>query len=39
MPARRAASTFSFTPPIGNTKPVNVTSPVIAVSLRAGRPV
>jgi len=36
IPARRAASTFSFTPPIGSTKPVRVISPVIAVSARAG---
>ena len=31
-----AARTFSLTPPIGRAYPVNVTSPVIAVSLRAG---
>ena len=36
MPARRAASTFSLTPPIGSTSPVSVISPVMAVSLRAG---
>ena len=38
MPARRAASTFSLTPPIGSTRPVSVISPVMAVSLRAGSP-
>ena len=37
MPARCAASDFSFTPPIGSTWPVSVTSPVIATSLRTGR--
>lgn len=26
-PERRAASVFSFTPPIGSTRPVSVTSP------------
>ena len=36
MPARRAASTFSLTPPIGSTRPVSVISPVMAVSLRTG---
>ena len=36
MPARRAASTFSLTPPMGKTNPVRVISPVMAVSLRAG---
>ena len=39
MPARVAASTFSFTPPIGSTRPRSEISPVIAVSLRAVRPV
>jgi hypothetical protein len=36
-PARYAASTFSFTPPISSTLPRNVTSPVIATSRRTGR--
>ena len=35
-PARWAASTFSFTPPIGSTLPRSVISPVIATSRRAG---
>ena len=35
-PARCAASTFSFTPPIGSTLPRSVISPVIATSRRAG---
>ena len=39
MPARSAASTFSFTPPIGSTSPRRLISPVIATSLRTGRPV
>src|SRR6516225_3152183 len=39
MPARAAASTFSFTPPMGSTSPRSEISPVIAVSLRAVRPV
>ena len=39
MPARDAASTFSFTPPIGSTSPRREISPVIAVSLRTVRPV
>jgi hypothetical protein len=39
MPARVAASTFSFTPPIGSTRPRSEISPVIATSLRAVRPV
>ena len=39
MPARCAASVFSFKPPIGNTLPRSVTSPVIATSRRTGRPV
>ena len=38
MPARCAPSTFSFTPPIGSTRPRSVISPVIATSLRTGRP-
>ena len=33
MPARCAPSTFSFTPPIGSTRPRSVISPVIATSL------
>ncbi len=37
MPARTAPSTFSLTPPIGNTRPVRVISPVIATSFRTGR--
>ena len=36
-PARWAASTFCFTPPIGSTRPDSVTSPVIPTSLRTGR--
>ena len=39
MPARSAASTFSLTPPIGSTRPRRLISPVIATSLRTGRPV
>src|SRR5829696_1433716 len=39
IPARCAASAFSFSPPIGSTWPVSVISPVIAVSERTGRPV
>src|SRR5919206_502201 len=39
MPARWAASVFSFRPPIGSTLPRSVTSPVIATSRRTGRPV
>ena len=35
-PARWAASTFSFTPPIGSTLPRSVISPVIATSRRTG---
>src|SRR5438067_1611981 len=35
-PARCAARTFSFTPPIGSTLPRSVISPVIATSLRVG---
>ena len=34
---RCAASTFSFTPPIGRTSPRRVISPVIATSRRTGR--
>ncbi len=36
MPPRRAASSFSLSPPIGSTLPRRVTSPVIAMSLRTG---
>src|SRR2546425_11227862 len=36
-PARAAAVSFSFRPPIGSTRPRRVSSPVIAMSLRAGR--
>ena len=36
MPARSAASTFSLMPPIGNTSPRKLISPVIATSLRTG---
>ena len=36
MPARTAPSTFSLSPPIGSTRPESVTSPVIAMSCRAG---
>ena len=39
MPTRRAASTFSLTPPMGSTFPDSVISPVIAMSPRTGRPV
>ena len=38
MPARCAASTFSFSPPIGSTFPRSVTSPVIATSHLTGAP-
>ncbi|EAP91103.1 membrane-associated protein [Oceanicaulis sp. HTCC2633] len=38
-PPRRAASSFSFRPPIGRTRPRRVISPVIATSLRTGTPV
>ncbi len=38
MPARCAASSFCLTPPIGSTRPVSDTSPVIATSARTGRP-
>jgi hypothetical protein len=34
MPASYAAKTFSFIPPTGRTIPVNVISPVIAISFR-----
>ena len=36
IPPRCAARTFSFKPPIGNTRPRSVTSPVIATSWRIG---
>src|SRR5260364_399457 len=39
MPPRYAASSFSFNPPIGNTSPLRVISPVIAMSERTGMPV
>ena len=39
MPPRSAASSFSFSPPIGSTRPRSVISPVIATSLRTGMPV
>ena len=39
MPPRAAASSFSFRPPIGSTRPRNVISPVIATSCRIGMPV
>ncbi len=38
IPARWAASDFSFSPPTGSTWPVSVTSPVIATSLDTGWP-
>src|SRR3954463_15243476 len=38
IPLRWAASAFSFSPPIGSTCPVSVTSPVIATSSRTQRP-
>ena len=38
MPARCAASSFCFSPPIGSTRPVSDTSPVIATSERTSRP-
>ena len=38
IPARWAPSTFSFSPPIGSTRPRSVISPVIATSRRTGRP-
>ena len=37
-PARWAASSFCLTPPIGSTRPLRVTSPVIPTSDRTGRP-
>ena len=37
-PARCAASSFCFTPPIGSTRPFKVTSPVMPTSERTGRP-
>jgi hypothetical protein len=39
MPARSAANSFSFRPPIGSTRPRSVISPVIATSRRIGMPV
>ena len=39
MPPRAAASSFSFRPPIGSTRPRSVISPVIATSWRTGMPV
>ena len=36
--APRAASTFSFNPPIGSTSPRSVTSPVMATFRLTGRP-
>src|SRR6266571_1414011 len=36
IPARRAASSFSFNPPMGSTLPRNVISPVMAISRRTG---
>ena len=39
MPARNAANSFSFNPPIGKTLPNNVISPVMAISLETGIPV
>ena len=36
MSARCAASTLSFNPPIGSTRPRSVISPVMATSLRTG---
>ena len=38
MPARWAPSTFSLTPPIAITRPVRVSSPVIAMSFATARP-
>ena len=37
-PARWAASTFCFSPPIGSTRPCSVTSPVIPTFGRTERP-
>ena len=39
MPPRAAASSFSFSPPIGSTRPRRVISPVMARSRRTGMPV
>ena len=39
MPPRAAASSFSFRPPIGSTRPRSVISPVMAMSRRIGMPV
>ena len=39
IPAFHAAVVFSFSPPMGSTRPVSVSSPVIAVSRRTGCPV
>jgi hypothetical protein len=36
MPPRSAASSFSFTPPIGMTRPRSVISPVMHKSWRTG---
>src|SRR2546426_119410 len=36
-PARAAAVSFSLSPPMGSTRPRSVSSPVIAMSCRAGR--
>jgi len=38
IPARWAAMSFCFTPPIGRTRPFSVTSPVMATSERTARP-
>ena len=38
-PARCAASSFCFSPPIGSTRPCNVTSPVMPTPAFTGRPV
>ena len=38
-PARWAASTFCFRPPIGSTRPDSVTSPVMPTVDLTGRPV
>ena len=39
MPARSAARSFSFRPPIGRILPLSVISPVIATSFLTGIPV
>ena len=39
MPLRRAAMVFSFSPPMGSTRPRSVTSPVMATPARIFRPV